>query len=205
MGGDCLNTGCVPSKALIRSAKLLSHIRRAQQFGLQGATARFDFADIMERVQRVVRTVEPHDSVERYTSLGVECIEGTREDHFAVDSRSRHRRRAARTLSTRSIVIAAGRTTLRAADSRHRGGRLPDLGHGLEPARAAEAPGGAGRRTDRLRTHPGLRPLRRPSHPGRDGAAHHDPRGSRGFRDWWRSASARRASPCWSATRPSSS
>jgi pyruvate/2-oxoglutarate dehydrogenase complex dihydrolipoamide dehydrogenase (E3) component/uncharacterized membrane protein YdjX (TVP38/TMEM64 family) len=107
MGGDCLNTGCVPSKALIRSAKLLSHIRRAQQFGLQGATARFDFADIMERVQRVVRTVEPHDSVERYGSLGVECIEGSAKitSPWTVEVATAQ---GSRTLSTRSIVIAAG-------------------------------------------------------------------------------------------------
>ena len=107
MGGDCLNTGCVPSKALIRSAKLLSHIRRAQQFGLQDASARFDFADIMERVQRVVRAVEPHDSVERYTGLGVECIEGTAKitSPWTVEVTTAA---GTNTLTTRSIVIAAG-------------------------------------------------------------------------------------------------
>ncbi len=107
MGGDCLNTGCVPSKALIRSAKLLSHIRRAQQFGLQGASARFDFAEVMERVQRVVRTVEPHDSVERYTGLGVECIEGTAKitSPWTVEVASAQ---GVQTLTTRAIVIAAG-------------------------------------------------------------------------------------------------
>ena len=64
MGGDCLNTGCVPSKALIRSAKLLSHIKRARRIRHPLApTPTFDFADVMERVQRVVREVEPHDSV----------------------------------------------------------------------------------------------------------------------------------------------
>ena len=76
MGGDCLNTGCVPSKALIRSAKLLSHIKRAPEFGIRTASAEFDFADVMERVQRIIQTVEPHDSVERYRQLGVECITG---------------------------------------------------------------------------------------------------------------------------------
>ena len=107
MGGDCLNTGCVPSKALIRSAKLLSHIRRAQQFGLQEASARFDFAEVMERVQRVVRTVEPHDSVERYTGLGVECIEGTAKitSPWTVEVASAQ---GVQTLTTRAIVIAAG-------------------------------------------------------------------------------------------------
>jgi pyruvate/2-oxoglutarate dehydrogenase complex dihydrolipoamide dehydrogenase (E3) component len=67
MGGDCLNTGCVPSKAMIRSAKLLSHIARSQELGIAHASAKFDFADVMERVQRVVSAIEPHDSVERYT------------------------------------------------------------------------------------------------------------------------------------------
>ena len=63
MGGDCLNTGCVPSKALIRSAKFLSQVARAKEFGIREARAEFDFAAVMERVQRVVPTAEPHDSV----------------------------------------------------------------------------------------------------------------------------------------------
>ncbi len=77
MGGDCLNTGCVPSKALIRSAKLLSQIARSKEYGVQSASATVDFAQVMERVQRVIRDIEPHDSVERYTALGVECLSGT--------------------------------------------------------------------------------------------------------------------------------
>lgn len=103
MGGDCLNTGCVPSKALIRSAKLLSQIKRAPEFGIQSASADFDFAGVMDRVQRVIRTVAPHDSVERYTKLGVECIEGeakiTSPWTVAVGGRM---------ITTRAIVIAAG-------------------------------------------------------------------------------------------------
>ncbi|HET9701354.1 MAG TPA: FAD-dependent oxidoreductase [Burkholderiales bacterium] len=107
MGGDCLNTGCVPSKALLRSAKFLSHLRRAQEFGVAGADARFDFAAVMERVQRVVREVEPHDSVERYTALGVECLQGeaTLTSPWTVEVKSAS---GTRTLSARSIVIAAG-------------------------------------------------------------------------------------------------
>jgi pyruvate/2-oxoglutarate dehydrogenase complex dihydrolipoamide dehydrogenase (E3) component/uncharacterized membrane protein YdjX (TVP38/TMEM64 family) len=108
MGGDCLNTGCVPSKALIRSAKLLSHVRRAPEFGLRSATAEFDFAEVMERVQRVIRTVEPHDSIQRYSSLGVECLMGgariTSPWSVEVELASGGRR----TLTTRNIVIAAG-------------------------------------------------------------------------------------------------
>ncbi len=77
MGGDCLNTGCVPSKALIRSAKYVSHIRRAKEFGMTAASVDFNFAAVMDRVQNVIKTIAPHDSPERYASLGVECIEGT--------------------------------------------------------------------------------------------------------------------------------
>ena len=76
MGGDCLNTGCVPSKALIRSAKILSYIKRHKDYGIKSAEATFNFADVMERVQTVIKKVEPHDSVERYTSLGVDCFTG---------------------------------------------------------------------------------------------------------------------------------
>ncbi len=103
MGGDCLNTGCVPSKALIRSAKFLNHVNRAQEFGIKSAKAEFDFADVMERVQDVIRKVEPHDSVERYTELGVECIQGQAKitSPYTVEIDGR-------TLTTQSIVIATG-------------------------------------------------------------------------------------------------
>ena len=108
MGGDCLNTGCVPSKALIRSAKLLSHIRRSSEFGVRSASADFDFSDVMERVQRVIKTVEPHDSVERYRSLGVECLLGSARitDPWTVEIALAEG--GARKLTTRGIVIAAG-------------------------------------------------------------------------------------------------
>ena len=103
MGGDCLNTGCVPSKALIRTAKVLSQTKRAKDFGLKNATVEFDFAEVMERVQRVIRTIEPHDSVERYTRLGVECIQGDARitTPWTVEVNGK-------TLTTRAIVIAAG-------------------------------------------------------------------------------------------------
>ena len=103
MGGDCLNTGCVPSKALIRTARVLSLIKNAARYGVRNASAEVDFAEVMERVQRVVRTVAPHDSAERYAGLGVEVIQGeakiTSPWTVAVDGR---------TLTTRAIVIAAG-------------------------------------------------------------------------------------------------
>ena len=103
MGGDCLNTGCVPSKALLRSAKLMSHIKRAEQFGLRNASVEFDFAEVMERIQRVIQTIEPHDSVERYTGLGVECIQGeaTITSPYSVEVNGA-------TMTTRNIIIAAG-------------------------------------------------------------------------------------------------
>jgi len=107
MGGDCLNTGCVPSKALIRTARLLDQIRRAEEFGIKSASAEFDFADAMERVQRVVRTIEPHDSVERYTKLGVECLQGEAKitSPWSVEVKTAA---GTQTLTTRAIVIAAG-------------------------------------------------------------------------------------------------
>lgn len=103
MGGDCLNTGCVPSKALIRSAKMLSYARRAAEFGFCKTEVEFDFAAVMERVQRVVKKVEPHDSIERYTSLGVEVVAGEARvtSPWTVEV-------GGRTLTTRSIIIASG-------------------------------------------------------------------------------------------------
>ncbi len=103
MGGDCLNYGCVPSKALIRSAKFLSHARRSKEFGFKSAEVDFDFADVMERVQRVIKTVEPHDSVERYTGLGVECLIGE-----AMITSPWTVKVNGQTLTTRNIVIATG-------------------------------------------------------------------------------------------------
>ncbi len=108
LGGDCLNTGCVPSKALIRTAKFLSHVSRARELGCRSASADFSFAEVMERVQHVIRQVEPHDSVERYTGLGVDVIEGSAKIVSPWEVEVTRRDGAATRLSTRSIVIAAG-------------------------------------------------------------------------------------------------
>jgi len=108
MGGDCLNTGCVPSKALIKTARVLTTIRRAKEFGLKSASAEFDFADVMERVQRVIATVEPHDSIERFTGLGVECLQGEAKIASPWIVEVKGKDGAKRTLTTRAIVIAAG-------------------------------------------------------------------------------------------------
>ena len=103
MGGDCLNTGCVPSKALIRSAKFMSDVKKCESLGFKSASVDFDFADVMERVQRVIKTIEPHDSVERYTGLGVDCHEGaaTIKSPYEVEVNGK-------ILTTRNIVIGTG-------------------------------------------------------------------------------------------------
>ncbi len=103
MGGDCLNTGCVPSKALIRSARIADYARRAQEFGLEPMSVRVKFREVMERVQSVVRAIEPHDSVERFTSLGVDCVQG--------DARIRSPWEVevnGRVITARNIIIASG-------------------------------------------------------------------------------------------------
>jgi hypothetical protein len=124
LGGDCLNTGCIPSKALIATTKLLSHVRRSKEFGVRSASADFDFAEVMERVRRVVAQVEPHDSAERYAKLGVECLKGDGEDHVALD-RGGHARRRQDAHAEREMHRHRGRShALRAADpgaSRKRG------------------------------------------------------------------------------------
>ena len=103
MGGDCLNTGCVPSKALIRTAKFMAHQKRSAEFGIHTAHAEFEFSDVMARIRRVISNIEPHDSVERYTGLGVDCFSGnaTIESPYCVDVDGKK-------LTTKSIVIAAG-------------------------------------------------------------------------------------------------
>jgi dihydrolipoamide dehydrogenase len=77
MGGDCLNTGCVPSKALIRAAKSVKEIERATDLGIKTAKPSVDFRRVMGRIQEVIKTIEPHDSVDRFTQLGVDCIQGS--------------------------------------------------------------------------------------------------------------------------------
>lgn len=108
LGGDCLNTGCVPSKALIRSARLLAQAARSRDFGIERAELGFDFGEVMERVQRVIKTIEPHDSAERYRALGVEVIAGkaTLLSPWTVQVTTAEGRHSV--LTTRSVVIAAG-------------------------------------------------------------------------------------------------
>jgi pyruvate/2-oxoglutarate dehydrogenase complex dihydrolipoamide dehydrogenase (E3) component/uncharacterized membrane protein YdjX (TVP38/TMEM64 family) len=103
MGGDCLNTGCVPSKALIKSARVLTSMKESSKYGIREASPRFDFAEVMERVQRVIGAIEPHDSAERYRGLGVECLEGEARitSPWTVEV-------GGRSLTTRAIVVATG-------------------------------------------------------------------------------------------------
>ena len=108
MGGDCLNTGCVPSKALIRSAKFLSHTQRAKEFGMQNASANFDFGDVMERVSNIVKAIEPHDSIERYSNLGVDCVTGEAKIVSPWEVEVKMASGEVKRLTTKNIVIAAG-------------------------------------------------------------------------------------------------
>lgn len=103
MGGDCLNSGCVPSKALIRSARFAAEQRRASELGFGPSQTCADFAAVMERVARVIKEVEPHDSIERYQGLGVECIEGEARlvSPWEVEVNGQR-------LASRNIVIATG-------------------------------------------------------------------------------------------------
>jgi pyruvate/2-oxoglutarate dehydrogenase complex dihydrolipoamide dehydrogenase (E3) component len=108
MGGDCLNFGCVPSKALIRSAKLAHQIRHGATYGLTDAEPAVPFPAVMARIQQVIRDIEPHDSVERYTGLGVDVVQGyaTIVDPWRVSIRLNEG--GEQRLTTRAIVIAAG-------------------------------------------------------------------------------------------------
>ncbi|WP_090142778.1 FAD-dependent oxidoreductase [Limnohabitans sp. DM1] len=108
MGGDCLNYGCVPSKALIKSAKLAHQMRHASKYGLSDSAPSFSFKAVMQRVHDVIKAIEPHDSIERYTGLGVEVLQGYGKlvnpwtVEVALNDGTTQR------LTARSIVIAAG-------------------------------------------------------------------------------------------------
>jgi pyruvate/2-oxoglutarate dehydrogenase complex dihydrolipoamide dehydrogenase (E3) component len=108
MGGDCLNYGCVPSKALIKTATLARQIRHSADYGIASASLTLDFAQVMDRVARVVKDIEPHDSVERYTGLGVDVQIGTAKILDPWHVQITHDDGRVQVLSTRSIVIATG-------------------------------------------------------------------------------------------------
>ncbi|MEJ6123814.1 FAD-dependent oxidoreductase [Vibrio sp. 2-Bac 85] len=108
MGGDCLNYGCVPSKAIIKSAKIAEQIRNAHHYGLEDTTPQFSFKKVMERVHQVVADVAPHDSVERYTNLGVEVEKGYAKILDPWTVQISYEDGTTKKLTTRSIVIATG-------------------------------------------------------------------------------------------------
>lgn len=107
MGGDCLNFGCVPSKALIRSAKFVKQSSMATSYGMAGASVQMDFAQVMQRVHRIIKAIEPHDSVERFTGLGVDVVQGQAKitSPWTVEITTPEGKQI---LSTRTIVIATG-------------------------------------------------------------------------------------------------
>ena len=103
MGGDCLNTGCVPSKALLRTARLVQQARESERYGIRRMEAEFSMPQIMQRVANVIRKIEPHDSPERYRGMGVDVIEGTGRlvSPWAVEVDGR-------TITARAIILATG-------------------------------------------------------------------------------------------------
>ena len=108
MGGDCLNYGCVPSKAVIKSAKIAEQIRHGEHYGLENAAPQFSFKKVMARVHKVIADVAPHDSVERYTNLGVDVVKGYGKllDPWTVEIKLNDG--GTQTLTARTIVIATG-------------------------------------------------------------------------------------------------
>lgn len=103
MGGDCLNTGCVPSKALLRSARLVHDMGRAEALGLHGAKVEVRFSDVLARVHRVIETIAPHDSEVRYRGLGVDVVRGEARitGPWSVEVNGE-------TLTARHLVVATG-------------------------------------------------------------------------------------------------
>ncbi|MFT6341947.1 MAG: dihydrolipoamide dehydrogenase [Glaciecola sp.] len=103
MGGDCLNTGCVPSKALIRAAKTKHYIHQADQLGIDDARGVVNFSKVMQRIHKVIDAIEPHDSVERYTKLGVECVQGDASIRTPYEVEV-----GGKIITTKNIIIASG-------------------------------------------------------------------------------------------------
>ncbi|WP_111637186.1 FAD-dependent oxidoreductase [Marinomonas shanghaiensis] len=108
MGGDCLNYGCVPSKALIKSAKVAHQMRHAENYGLNSSEPTFSFKKVMQRIHDVIAKIEPHDSVERYSKMGVDVVQGYAKliDPWTVEIQLNEG--GTRRLTARSIVLATG-------------------------------------------------------------------------------------------------
>lgn len=108
MGGDCLNTGCVPSKALLKSAKIAHHIRHAEQYGIAAAEPIINFAQVFQRVRQAITEIEPHDSIQRYSSLGVEVYTGRAQLLTPWQVQVTGPDGEAKGITSRAIVIATG-------------------------------------------------------------------------------------------------
>ena len=108
MGGDCLNTGCVPSKAIIRSSRINHYLQRGADFGLKNVTGEVDFAAVMKRVDDVIARIEPHDSVERYSELGVNCVAGSARLISPWQVEVSDADGQSQTISAKNIIIATG-------------------------------------------------------------------------------------------------
>jgi pyruvate/2-oxoglutarate dehydrogenase complex dihydrolipoamide dehydrogenase (E3) component/uncharacterized membrane protein YdjX (TVP38/TMEM64 family) len=108
MGGDCLNYGCVPSKALIRSATLAHQMRHASDYGLSDTQPQVPFRALMARIHRIISDIEPHDSVERYEGLGVEVLLGHARliDPWTVQITAHDG--TVQRLTSRAIILATG-------------------------------------------------------------------------------------------------
>ena len=108
MGGDCLNYGCVPSKAIIKTAKVANQMRHADSYGLEPVTPAMSFKRVMARVHEVIAAIAPNDSVERYTSLGVDVVKGYAKiiDPWTVEIKKNDG--GTQTLTTKNIVAATG-------------------------------------------------------------------------------------------------
>ena len=108
MGGDCLNYGCVPSKAIIKTAKVANQMRHADSYGLEPVTPAMSFKRVMARVHEVIAAIAPNDSVERYTSLGVDVVKGYAKiiDPWTVEIKKNDG--GTQTLTTKNIVVATG-------------------------------------------------------------------------------------------------
>jgi pyruvate/2-oxoglutarate dehydrogenase complex dihydrolipoamide dehydrogenase (E3) component len=108
MGGDCLNTGCVPSKALIKSARVAHLVSDAARFGVKTSAPTIDFPQVMQRIRDVIAAIEPHDSVERFTDLGVDCVSGYARfiDPWTVEIDRKTR------LTAQNFIIATGAAPL---------------------------------------------------------------------------------------------
>ena len=204
MGGDCLNTGCVPSQGADQVRARCSHrCGTPNDYGIAGASAEFDFAEVMERVQRVIRD-------DRAARLGRALHRARRrvpagrgEDRLA-RGRSRSTADGKRTLTTRAHRHRRRRAAVRAADPGPRGRRGCLTSDTLWDLRELpRAPGGARRRPDRLRAGAGLRAPRLAGDAGRDAAAPAGARGPGGLGAGGRSASRRRHRRARRATRRS--